>query len=287
MLPKLTISDLPIVQGEYIEYCDMARFSWFKVGGKAKFLYSPSGLEDMQNFLSALPKDIPFMVIGAGSNMFFRDTGWHGVVARLPFRDIAVNGSEISVGSAVMDAQVSRVALENSIAGLEFLCGIPGSIGGAVAMNAGCYGRETCDVFLRGVFLDNKTGELLFLNKSDMGFSYRTCLGIRGMTLVSATLGGQFDSSQAIKERMDKIKHDRANSHPLGKRTCGSTFRNPLGHKAWQLIQDSGCANLRIGGAYVSEKHSNFITKLYCMNVCIFICRQKCRVVNDVIMTML
>ncbi len=223
-------------------------------------LFRPADTEDLATFLFAKPADVRVSVIGVGSNLLVRDGGIPGVVVRLPasFGKLSVDGSRIVAGAAALDANVARMAADSGIAGLEFLRGIPGTVGGALKMNAGCYGREIKDIFVEATAIDGK-GNIITLKPSDMDFVYRKAQVPDDFIFVSATFEGTRDEPDAIRARMNKLVEDREASQPVKTRTGGSTFKNPPGHKAWQLIDEAGCRGLMHGQAQVSEKHCNFL----------------------------
>jgi UDP-N-acetylmuramate dehydrogenase len=223
-------------------------------------LFRPADLDDLRNFIANKPADVPVTVIGVGSNLLIRDGGIAGVVIRLPaaFGRIEVlENSRIRAGAAALDAAVARAAADAGIAGLEFLRGIPGTIGGALTMNAGCYGSETKDVFIEGRAIDSR-GELMQLRPADMGFRYRHS-DPQNVIFVDSVLQGRPDEPEAIRARMEALVAQRESTQPVRSKTGGSTFTNPPGHKAWQLIDQSGCRGLMHGAAQVSEKHCNFL----------------------------
>ncbi len=200
-------------------------------------------------------------VIGVGSNLLVRDGGIPGVVVRLSsaFGKIETDGTRLRAGAAALDGAVARAAADAGIAGLEFLRGVPGTIGGALRMNAGCYGREIKDIFVEAVAIDAKGNEIK-LSGADMGFAYRKANGAsEELIFVEAVFEGTPDAPAAIRARMDELSANREASQPIKSRTGGSTFKNPPGHKAWQLIDEAGCRGLMIGAAQVSEKHTNFL----------------------------
>jgi UDP-N-acetylmuramate dehydrogenase len=254
------IERLPAVRGRYTEAADLSRVTWFKVGGPAEVMFRPVDQDDLAAFLSAKPADVPVIVLGVGSNLLVRDGGIDGVVIRLGrgFTDISTNGMEVSAGAAALDLNVAIAARAAGIAGLEFLSGIPGLIGGALRMNAGAYGREMTNVTLRAEAFD-AAGNLHVLSHADLGFTYRHSAMPADWIFIGARLLGEPGSREAIAARMDEIQTARAETQPLRTPTGGSTFKNPDGHKAWQLIDAAGCRGLRIGGAQVSELHCNFL----------------------------
>ncbi|MDX1738977.1 MAG: UDP-N-acetylmuramate dehydrogenase [Alphaproteobacteria bacterium] len=254
------LSRLPNVRGRYSEGSQLARVTWFRVGGPADILYKPADLEDLQHFLKNKPSDIPVFVIGVGSNLLVRDGGIRGVVIRLggAFADITAAGTTITAGAAALDLNVAKTAARNSIAGLEFLSGIPGTIGGALRMNAGAYGGETKDI-LKRAFAVTPEGDLVELSNKDMGFTYRNAAVPSDWIFVSAEFEGVAGEEQVIRDAMDEIQRKRAESQPIKSRTGGSTFKNPEGHSSWKLIDEVGGRGLTIGGAQMSNQHCNFM----------------------------
>ncbi len=239
----------------------LAKRCWFQVGGVAQWLFIPDDTEDLALFLRQKPADLPLWVIGVGSNLLVRDGGLDGVTVRLGrgFAKIEVrDNAQIFVGAAAMDVHVASVACEHGIAGLEFLSGVPGTIGGALKMNAGAYGTEIKDVLVEALALDEH-GELHRLSLNECSFEYRTCGVPDGWIFVGAIIQGHTGVMSEIAEKIAKINEERSATQPINSRTGGSTFRNPEGHKAWQLIDEAGCRGLVIGGAQVSEKHCNFL----------------------------
>ncbi len=254
------ISILPHVRGRYVEGAPLAQYTWFRVGGPAQVLFKPADVADLAFFLRHRPKDVPIYTIGVGSNLLVRDGGVPGVVIRLGrgFSNIALKGSDIELGGAVLDRTASLVARDEGMSGLEFLCSIPGSIGGALRMNAGCYGSEMRDVLQVAIALDER-GELHKLTTEDMGFSYRHCAIPDDWIFVGARLKTKQGQVQEISETMNTMLAQRDESQPTRTRTGGSTFANPNGLKAWELIDKAGCRGLTRGGAMISEKHCNFL----------------------------
>jgi len=251
---------LPPVRGTYTADAALKDLVWFRAGGPAEVLFRPADTDDLATFLFAKPADVRVSVIGVGSNLLVRDGGIPGVVVRLPgaFGKVAVDGTRITAGAAALDATVARVAADAGIAGLEFLRGIPGTVGGALRMNAGCYGREIKDIFVEATAVDGK-GNIVALKPSEMGFTYRKAQVPDDLIFVSAAFEGTRDAPDAIRARMEKLVQDREASQPVKTRTGGSTFKNPPGRKAWQLIDEAGCRGLMKGQAQVSEKHCNFL----------------------------
>jgi UDP-N-acetylmuramate dehydrogenase len=254
------IERLPPVRGRLAANSPLAPYTWFRVGGAAEVLFRPADLDDLAAFLAARPKDVPVTVIGVGSNLLVRDGGVPGVVIRLGrgFSEIDPQATRIIVGAGTLDATLAATAAEAGIAGLEFLIGVPGTIGGALRMNAGAYGSEIKDVFIQARALD-LSGWTHVLGPDEMGFSYRHTAVPEDWIFVQAILSGRPDDAAAIRQRMAEIKANREASQPIRTRTGGSSFTNPPGAKAWELIERAGCRGLRVGGAQVSEMHCNFL----------------------------
>ena len=254
------IDRLPPVRGRLSENAALAGITWFRVGGPAEVMFRPADREDLSAFLKAKPEDVPVTVIGVGSNLLVRDGGVPGVVLRLGrgFVEIAVEDSDLLCGAGALDLNVATAARRAGLGGLEFLCGVPGTIGGALRMNAGAYGRETKDVVVWAEAVDPR-GRIHRLDPEALGFTYRRSAVPQDWIFLGARLRGGPDEPDAIAARMAKIQETRAESQPLRTRTGGSTFKNPPGAKAWQLIDRAGCRGLRRGGAMVSEKHCNFL----------------------------
>ena len=257
-------SRLPNLRGRLLANQSLAELTWFRVGGPAQVLCMPEDEADLAYLLANLPSDMPVTVIGLGSNLIVRDGGVAGIVIRLGrgFSEIEVEaGHRIRVGAAVPDVRVARAAQEASIAGLSFLRGIPGAIGGALRMNAGAYGGETKDrlISARGV---DRRGAVREYSNADMGFSYRHSGVADDVIFTEALFQGEAGDSVTIGAEMDKITSSREATQPVKSRTGGSTFKNPPGQKAWQLIDDAGCRGLKLGDAQVSELHCNFLINL-------------------------
>ena len=255
---------LPKVDGDYTAYAPLAPVAWFRVGGPAEILFRPADADDLAQFLAAKPGDIPVTLFGSGSNMLVRDGGIPGVVIRLgsAFRECRVawreEAAHVHVGAGAIDISVARFCRDSGVAGLEFLNGVPGTIGGALRMNAGAYGQEMADVTLEAEALDAR-GVRQHLSLRDLGFAYRHSAAPEDLIFLSAILRGRRGAAPAIAERMAEIENSREDSQPLRTRTGGSTFINPPGEKAWELIERAGCRGLRRGGAIVSQKHCNFL----------------------------
>lgn len=259
--PQIKADELPSVRGRYTENAALGAMGWFKCGGAAEVLFKPADLQDLQEFLRACPKDISIHIFGALSNTIIRDGGLPGVTIRLgrEFAGIDVQGDTIRCGALALDANVAQVAAEAGISGLEFFSGIPGTIGGALRMNAGCYGNETKDVLVSCEALD-RNGKLHIFTPDQMGMTYRHIDIPEDFIFVSAIFKGQKDSSDNVLARMAEIKMKREASQPIREKTGGSTFANPPGdQKVWQLIDAVGGRGLKIGGATMSEKHCNFM----------------------------
>ena len=256
---------MPPVRGGLVKDAPLSRHCWFRTGGVADWLFDPADEADLMTFLAHKDPVMPVTVIGVGSNLLVRDGGVRGVVIRLGkiFADITVTGDLISAGAGAMDVHVARRAADAGVGGLEFLVGVPGTIGGALRMNAGAYGAEVADVFVAAHGI-NETGEGVELSATDMGFSYRRTALSTPVIFTRATFRGGRRAPAAIKAAMKQIMVERETSQPIGTRTGGSTFKNPdpassAGRSAWQLIDEAGCRGLRQGGTGVSEKHCNFL----------------------------
>jgi UDP-N-acetylmuramate dehydrogenase len=256
-------SKVPALRGRLLLNQSLAELTWFRVGGAAQILLMPEDEDDLASVLANLPAEIAVTVIGLGSNLIVRDGGVPGVVVRLGrgFGEIVIGGSEVRAGAAVPDVKVARAAQEAGIAGLSFLRGIPGSIGGALRMNGGAYGRETKDALIEARAVD-RSGRVHVLSNGDMGFAYRHSNAPGEYIFTQATFRGERGDPAAIAAEMDKITESREATQPIKSRTGGSTFKNPPGHKAWQLIDAAGCRGLKTGGAQVSEMHTNFLINL-------------------------
>ena len=260
---------LPEIRGRYTENADLSKTNWFRVGGAAEILFKPADAEDLANFLKNRP-DCPITVLGVGSNIIVRDGGIKSVTIKLGrgFTDVYYtpggnnipNGGIIEVGAAMLDVNLAQYSAEAGLAGLEFFSGIPGTIGGAVAMNAGAYGREIKDVLVKAQLVD-LNGEIHEFTNEEMDFSYRRCGKMKEQQFIvtKAWLQGEVGSQEEILERIAKIKAEREDSQPVRSRTGGSTFKNPPDGKAWKLIDEAGLRGFKIGGAQVSEKHCNFL----------------------------
>jgi UDP-N-acetylmuramate dehydrogenase len=255
---------MPQLRGRFLSNQTLAELTWFRVGGAAQLLFMPEDEADLAYLLARLPTEIPVTVIGLGSNLIVRDGGVPGVVIRLGrgFGDIKVEAdARIRAGAAVPDVKVSRLAQEAAIGGLAFFRGIPGAVGGALRMNGGAYGRETKDVLIEARAVD-RHGRVRILSNADMHYSYRHCGAPDELVFTAALFRGAPGDAAAIAAEMDKITESREATQPIKSRTGGSTFKNPPGQKAWQLIDAAGCRGLKLGAAQVSELHCNFLINL-------------------------
>ena len=260
-LPKSPLIErLPAVRGRLTADAPLDGITWFRVGGPAEVMFRPADRADLMEFLAKKPPEVPVTVIGVASNLLIRDGGVPGVVLRLgrDFAQIEPDGNDIISGAAALDVNVTKSACQVGIGGLEFLCGVPGTIGGALRMNAGAYDREIKDVLVWAEALE-PNGTLRRLNREEMGFAYRRSGVPTDWIFLAARLAGCADIPGSIDRRMAEIQAARSDSQPIKSRTGGSTFKNPPGHKAWQLIDQAGCRGLRLGNAMVSEKHCNFL----------------------------
>jgi UDP-N-acetylmuramate dehydrogenase len=251
---------MPKLRGRLVPKQPMADVTWFRVGGPAEVMFSPADEEDLSYFLANLADEIPVTVVGVGSNLLVRDGGIEGVVIRLArgFNETSVEGDLIRAGSAVPDVRLAQVAVDVGLAGLAFYRGVPGTIGGALRMNAGAYQRETKDVLVEARAVDRK-GHIHILKHADFNFSYRHSELPKDFIATQAVYRGEPGDKAAIKAEMDKITEAREATQPIKSRTGGSTFKNPPGKKSWQLIDAAGCRGLVVGDAQVSELHCNFL----------------------------
>jgi UDP-N-acetylmuramate dehydrogenase len=248
------------VRGQLTENAAISRITWFRVGGPAEILYEPADRDDLAAFLAALPNDIGVTIIGLGSNLLVRDGGIPDVTIKLgrAFSRIDISEDTVTVGAGTVDITLSRAARDAGLGGLEFLSGIPGTIGGAVRMNAGAYGRETREV-LRAVEAISADGRIHRVDADALGFSYRHCDAPDDWIFTEAVLKAKTELPELITARMAEIEEAREESQPIRTRTGGSTFKNPSNAKAWELIEAAGCRGLRHGGAQVSDLHCNFL----------------------------
>ena len=260
LLPSLKAA-MPELRGRLLGNESLAPLTWFRVGGPAQVLFTPADEADLGYFLSRLPADIAVFPIGVGSNMIVRDGGVPGVVIRLSargFGEAVADGDTVRAGAAALDKRVAEVAAAANIAGLEFYFGIPGSIGGALRMNAGANGGETKDVLVEAIGI-GRNGERRVYPNAEMGFSYRNS-GVDGSVIfTSAVFRGRISDPAAIRARMNEVQSHREAAQPIREKTGGSTFKNPPGQSAWKLVEAAGMRGFRVGGAQVSEMHCNFL----------------------------
>jgi UDP-N-acetylmuramate dehydrogenase len=253
---------VPDLRGRLVANQPLAPFTWFRVGGEAQVLFAPADEADLAYFLKALPREIPVAAVGLGSNLIVRDGGIEGVVIKLGgkgFGEVtALDGHRLRAGTAVPDMHLARVAAGAGIDGLAFYRGIPGSIGGALRMNAGAHGGETTDVLIEARGVD-RNGDIHVYSHGDMGFSYRHCDVPEDVIFTSAVFQGRPGKPEEITAEMDRITAAREASQPIREKTGGSTFANPKPQSAWKVIDAAGCRGLKMGDAQVSEMHCNFL----------------------------
>ena len=255
------IDILPKIQGKYIENVPLSKHTWFGVGGPAEVMFFPKDTDDLKHFLVNKPYNVPLCIIGGGSNLLVRDGGIPGVVIKLDtpyFRRFEIGDGIIKCYAGLKNIELKKVFLGNNIGGLEFLCSIPGHIGGSIKTNAGCFGKCISDVLVSAEIMDNG-GNLQTVFPEDLKLSYRNSLFPDDWIIISVTLKTTRSEVEQITHIIDEQKEYRIKNQPYNQKTAGSTFKNPEGLKAWELIKKSGCADLRIGGAKVSEKHCNFL----------------------------
>jgi UDP-N-acetylmuramate dehydrogenase len=252
---------MPELRGRLLANQWLAELTWFRVGGPAQMLFTPADEEDLGYFLAHLPHEIPLYVVGVGSNLIVRDGGIPGVVIRLSprgFGEASADGEFVSAGTAVLDKRVAETAAAANIGGLEFFFGIPGTIGGALRMNAGANGSETKDVLVEAIGIGRDGKKHVFTN-ADMKFAYRQSGVDPSIIFTAARFRGAMAAPETIRARMNEVQTHRETAQPVREKTGGSTFQNPPGHSAWKLIDAAGCRGLRVGGAQVSEMHCNFL----------------------------
>jgi UDP-N-acetylmuramate dehydrogenase len=261
IVPRLA-AEMPKLRGRLLPNQLLAPLTWFRVGGLAQVLFTPADEEDLAYFLAKLPGEIAVATIGVGSNLIVRDGGVEGVVIRLSPKGFGqidyAGGGHLQAGAAVLDKRLAEAALEQGVGGLEFFYGIPGSIGGALRMNAGANGGETKDVlvYANGV---TREGDFVTLSNAEMGFAYRGSAVDPSIIFTSALFKGEKTEPEAIRTRMEAVRAHRETAQPIREKTGGSTFKNPPGHSAWKLVDAAGCRGLTMGGAQVSEMHCNFL----------------------------
>jgi UDP-N-acetylmuramate dehydrogenase len=252
---------MPELRGRLLANQSLAELTWFRVGGPAQVLFTPSDEDDLAYFLKHLPAELPVYVVGVGSNLIVRDGGMPGVVIRLSprgFGETAVQDEFVSAGAAALDKRVAEAAAAGNLGGLEFFFGIPGTIGGALRMNAGANGAETRDVLAEATGIGRDGKKHVFSN-ADMKFVYRNSGVDPSIVFTSARFRGRVAATEAIRARMNEVQNHRETAQPIREKTGGSTFKNPPGNSAWKLIDAAGCRGLRVGGAQVSEMHCNFL----------------------------
>jgi UDP-N-acetylmuramate dehydrogenase len=260
LVPELKAA-MPVLRGRLLANEPLAPLTWFRVGGVAQLLFTPADEEDLAYFLARLPDHMPVYTVGVGSNLIVRDGGMPGVVIRLSprgFGATSADGDEVKAGTAALDKRVAETAAAASIGGLEFYFGIPGSIGGALRMNAGANGGETKDILVEARGLTRK-GEVVTFSNADMQFVYRNSGVDTSVIFTSALYRGTLMDAAVIRARMAQVQAHRETAQPIREKTGGSTFKNPPGHSAWKLIDAAGCRGLRVGGAQVSDMHCNFL----------------------------
>lgn len=258
--PRLRAA-MPDLRGRLAANQPMAPLTWFRVGGPAQVLFTPADEDDLAYFLSKLPRDIAVYAVGVGSNLIVRDDGFEGVIIRLSprgFGEARAEGELVHAGTAVLDKRVAEVAASANLAGLEFYFGIPGTIGGALRMNAGANGGETKDVLVEAHGV-TRTGEKVSFTNADMKFVYRNSGVDPSVVFTRAVFRGRPAAPEAIRKRMDEVQAHREAAQPIREKTGGSTFKNPPGHSSWKLIDAAGCRGLKVGGAQVSQMHCNFL----------------------------
>jgi len=253
------------IRGKLTPDAPMDRVTWFRAGGLAELMFQPHDVDDLVTFLKLLPEHVPLTVVGVGSNLLVRDGGIKGVVLRLSakgFGDVELVGeNRIRAGAICPDKNLAAMALDNSIGGFAFYYGIPGSVGGALRMNAGANGTETKDRVIEIEAVDRK-GNKVVLSNADMHYSYRKSQVPEGLIFTHATFQGYAEDRAKIRTEMDAVRHHRETVQPVREKTGGSTFKNPEGHSAWKLIDEAGCRGLQIGGAQMSPLHCNFMINI-------------------------
>ena len=255
---------MPDLRGRLLANQSLAELTWFRVGGPAQLLFTPSDEDDLAYFLARLPKELPVYVVGVGSNLIVRDGGLPGVVIRLSpraFGETSAGGDVVSAGAAALDKRVAETAAAAGIGGLEFFFGIPGTVGGALRMNAGANGGETKDVLIEASGVGRDGARHRFTN-AEMKFVYRNSGVDPSIIFTAARFRGAISQAEAIRARMAEVQNHRETAQPIREKTGGSTFKNPPGQSAWKLIDTAGCRGFRVGGAQVSEMHCNFLINI-------------------------
>jgi UDP-N-acetylmuramate dehydrogenase len=252
---------MPELRGRLLANESLAPLTWFRVGGPAQVLFTPADEDDLAYFLKSLPRELSLSVVGVGSNLIVRDGGIAGVVVRLlprAFGEVSVQGDTVIAGAAALDKRVAESVASANIGGLEFFYGIPGTIGGALRMNAGANGAETKDVLVDAAGIDRNGNKIVFSN-AEMKFVYRNSGVDPSIIFTAARFRGKIAAPEVIRARMQEVQTHRETAQPIREKTGGSTFKNPPGQSAWKLIDAAGCRGLRLGGAQVSEMHCNFL----------------------------
>tara|TARA_B100000029_G_scaffold409820_1_gene411514 strand:+ start:3837 stop:4748 length:912 start_codon:yes stop_codon:yes gene_type:complete len=248
------------ISGKILLNESLAKYSWFNLGGPAKAVFKPKNLSELMVFLKGIKNTSEIKVLGAGSNTLIRDGGFDGIIIKFgkSFNHLSLlDENKIIAGASVLDKNISNFALENSLSGFEFLSCIPGTIGGGIRMNSGCYGEEISKILVSVQALD-LTGRVRVIYSSDIKFLYRSCNIDKNLIFVSATFIGKKDKKENIEKKMNSLISKKKKDQPSKIKTCGSTFKNPINEKAWKLIKNSGCAGMKVGDAHISDKHCNF-----------------------------
>jgi len=248
------------ISGKFLLNESLSKYSWFNLGGPAKVIFKPNNLKELSFFLKNIKGYKNIKIIGAGSNTLIRDGGFDGIIIKLgkPFSRISLfDKNTVIAGTSALDRSVSNFALESSLTGFEFLSCIPGTIGGGIRMNSGCYGEEISKILVSVQAID-LDGNLKIIQSPDINFFYRGCDIENSLIFISATFKGKKGNKTKIKEKINTLINKKKTDQPFKIKTCGSTFKNPKNKKAWKLIRDSGCENMSVGDAFVSSKHSNF-----------------------------
>jgi len=252
---------LPKVRGQYIENVKLAKYTWFGVGGPAEVLFLPKDADDLKTFLIRKPQAVPVTIIGGGSNLLIRDGGIPGVVIRLDapeFSKITFNGTEVTLGAGLRNADLKKELIKRGVGGLEFICSVPGRIGGLIRTNAGCFNRSVDEVLIKAHIM-NEWGEVYEVGAEDFNFKYRSSMFPDNWIVLDVTLKGIEAKPEEIQKIIDEQAEYRKAHQPINKKTAGSTFKNPEGLAAWKLISEAGCKDLKVGGAEVSDMHCNFL----------------------------
>ena len=251
---------LPSIRGTYREHASLSKTTWFNVGGEAEILFRPEDEADLCHFIKNVPKDISYMAIGVGSNLLVRDGGIDGVVIRLgrAFTNVKIDGEFLTAGAGTLNYNLVAHAKNHLLSGAEFMIGIPGSVGGGIIMNSECYGDEIASILISATLVDDQ-GNIHIVDKKDLGLIYRGSNIPKGWIITEAKFKLHTADLESIENKIKKITDKRTNSQPIKERTGGSTFKNPPGHRAWELIENVGMRGYKIGGAIVSDKHCNFL----------------------------